>query len=324
MDANGCDWCEHSFEYLVDQMMRNASQLISTRLITEAVFRSSVGKALARNVIRRLLRSAIDDARDEAIQNFQAKQENAIPIWPKGPKPFNQKPRLTLMFHVWPQGDRWRKHLEYLSPVLDRFDRKMMGIAVDNTTCTADEVKEVFGDTWEYTVVQNKPHSKGKHGLREVATYMKMMPKLWKEDHDVTFCAHGKGAQKHTEGSSAIEWWTEAMYETVIWNIDDVLRRMEEGKAIVGSFRRHGRHLGVRFRYHFSGTFYAFRNAAAFSSGIPQYRQVWFGTESWPGDYFSLPLSDCIFGDNIGNLYDVTQQPRKELELWRGTVSPGD
>jgi hypothetical protein len=77
----------------------------------------------------------------------------------------------------------------------------------------------------------------------------------------VTFCAHGKGVQGHNVNSEPVTWWTDAMYDTILHNIDGVINEMRNGAAIVGSFRRHGSQLGTTHRWHYSGTFYAFRNA---------------------------------------------------------------
>lgn len=234
---------------------------------------------------------------------------------PSEPLPFNGEPRLTLMFHVWPHGDGWRRHVEKLRPVIDRFDRKILGIAVDSSTAPASEVIEAFGDGWEIVQVTNHPDRR--RGLREVETYQKMLPMVDTGVNDIAVCAHAKGVQTHTAASEPVTWWTDAMYETVLYNLDGVISAMRDGAAVVGSFRRHGSDLGVRHHYHFSGTYYAFRSCIAMSGGLPKYRQKWWGTESWPGDYFPLSASHCIFGDHIGNPYKLEQQPRAELEEWK-------
>jgi len=234
---------------------------------------------------------------------------------PTDPIPFTDTPSLTLMFHVWPFGDGWKRHVEKLAPVVDQFERKLLGIAVDSSTASAAEVEAAFGPNWEVTEVVNNPSKR--HGLREVATYQKMMPLLSSGVNDVTFCGHGKGAQAHTAGAEPITWWTDAMYETILYNTSGVLDAMRNGASIVGSLRRHGNQLGTPFKWHYSGSFYAFRNVTAFSNGVPDHQQTWWGTESWPGDHFPLAASHCMFGDNINDLYKPEQQPRAELTEWR-------
>jgi hypothetical protein len=143
-----------------------------------------------------------------------------------------------------------------------------------------------------------------------------MLPELPRGQNDITLCLHGKGSQPHTK-NDAIGWWIDAMYETVAYNLDGVIEEMANGAAIVGSFRRHGRFLGTKHNWHYTGTYYAFRNAIAFSNGVPTYRQIWWGTESWSGDHFPISSSACLFGDRANDLYKIDQQPRRELEQWR-------
>jgi hypothetical protein len=201
-----------------------------------------------------------------------------------------------------------------MQPNLHRFDRLMLGVALDAGTDTLDDVISVAGSRWEVFPVQN---IRGQGCLREVATYREMLPHIGDGVNDVTFCLHAKGVQDHTSTSDCVKWWTEAMYETVYDNIDGVLQPMKNNALVVGSFRRRGRHFATEYGWHFSGTFYAFRNHAAFYNRFPAYKNVWWGTESWPGQYFHITQSHCIFGDYAGDLYTLNNQPRKQLEKWR-------
>lgn len=170
----------------------------------------------------------------------------------------------------------------------------------------------MFGSNWEYLEVCNV------ESLREVVTYRKMFPMVASTDpNDVTFCLHGKGAQPHVAESEPVSWWIDAMYETVVFNMKEVTRSMEEGASVVGSFRRHGRMLGTLYHWHFSGAFFAIRNARAFRDGVPALRSRWFGLESWPGEHFPLSHSACLFADHVGSLYRIEQQPRAELVQWQ-------
>lgn len=239
------------------------------------------------------------------------------PTIPDKPLPFTGSPRITLMFHVWPRGDGWKRHIEKLEPLLPKCHRLLLGVSTDSTTHTLEETTEAFGDRWEVFHAENKPPGSKKGGLREVATYNLMLPTLSSGQNDITICLHGKGAQVHNEENDVIKWWIDAMYETVAYNVEGIIHEMEKGAAIVGSFRRHGKQLGTRHKWHYSGTYYAFRNAIAFSNGVPTYRQIWWGTESWPGDHFPVESSACLFGDRINDLYKAVQQPRAELEQWK-------
>lgn len=228
------------------------------------------------------------------------------------PRPFTAKPRLTLIFHCWPNGDGWKRHVDYLRPIIEVFDRKIMGVATGPGTATLAEVRAAFGDSWEYLEVTNDK------SLREVLTYRTMLEMVRSTDeNDVTFCLHSKGAQSHTAASRQIQWWTEAMYSTVVHNWQSVLGKMEQGYPVAGSFLRVGKHLQARYGWHFSGTFYAFRNAAAFQNGVPGFASNFYGTESWPGHHFARHEAACMFAENCGDIYKENPQLELELNEWR-------
>ena len=317
MDRNGCDWCEQHFDQIVRKIKGN----------------HVIARVTPAGVIERYVREAIDSARHTAKRRQQKPprggQVKVTPEMPSSPIPLDN-PRLTLMFHVYPHGESWRYHLEKLRPHLHRFDRLMLGIAHDPTTSSTGETVAAFthlDDRWEIYLAVNEQTRRGKQGLREVATYLKMLPDLHTTPDDVTFCLHAKGIQPHVSNNDAIRWWIDAMYSTVYSNIDGVIAAMRNGASIVGSFRKHCPMFKSRYKWHFSGTYYAFRNCVAFSRGVPQYRRIWFGTESWPGDYFPIEASHCIFGDHTQDLYKVQEQPRTELDRWKeaknGPVSAG-
>jgi hypothetical protein len=330
MDREGCDWCEASRELIVSKMMKNAAQLVTFANIGEAVVNSAVGRAACKMAANALLTSAIETARAEANQKRKARPPRELtqrarrypplshsPTIPKEPLPFTGEPELTLMFHVYPRGEGWRSHLAKMEPQLHRFKRKILGVAYDRDTYSVDDTVAAFGDGWEVFTAENGAKGKHQKGLREVATYQQMLPTLDTGPNDVTFCLHGKGSQTGYDKSDPIQWWIDAMYSTVYHNIDGVIDEMRNGAAIVGSFRKHSKDLGTRHRWHYSGTYYAFRNAITCSNGWPNFRQKWWGTESWPGDHFPLSASACIFGDRCGNLYHVNEQPRQQLEEWK-------
>jgi hypothetical protein len=228
------------------------------------------------------------------------------------PRPFTAKPRLTLIFHCWPNGDGWKRHVDYLRPVSGVFDRKIMGVATGPGTATLAEVRAAFGDSWEYLEVTND------NSLREVLTYRTMLEMVRSTgENDVTFCLHSKGAQSHTAASRQIQWWTEAMYSTVVHNWQNVLSKMEQGHPVAGSFLRVGKHLQARHGWHFSGTFYAFRNAVAFQNGVPGFASNFYGTESWPGHHFARHEAACMFAENCGDIYKENPQLELELNEWR-------
>lgn len=279
------------------------------------------------SLVGRIVLGWVDEAIETAIEIEQPKNRRRSlkrqptkvvnsPTIPAEPLPFTGPPKITLMFHVYPRGESWRRHLEKLAPILPSCERLMLGVATDDSTYTLGDVVAEFGNRWEVFHAENRSNGVGRGGLREVATYKQMLPLLPRGQNDITLCLHGKGSQEHTQ-NNVIRWWVDAMYETVAYNLEGVVREMKSGAAIVGSFRRHGRFLGTRHRWHYSGAYYAFRNAIAFSNGVPSYREIWWGTESWPGDHFPISASSCLFGDHTEDLYKVANQQRGELQQFR-------
>lgn len=323
MNDMGLEWCKRNIDSLTQKLEDNW-QLIKndTELSFKAVAANFVGVVGRRVAINQLLKKSFDDCENEynamlvkSAQREVRKQKRRrtqrpgnSPLIPTFPIEFTEEPTRTLMFHLYPANDYWERHIDYLARAKPLFDRLMMGVSTDDSTADIDEIKSVFGSDWEYFHVYDG-------SLREVDTYELMLPELGRSQNDVTYCAHGKGAQKHTSQSEAINWWTNAMYETVILNHDEVEEALYRNH-IVGSFRRTGSFLGTKFRWHFSGSFYAFRNCITFNNGVPGYRQNWWGTESWPGDHFKLKDSHCIIGHGVNDMYKARNQPRKEFDQW--------
>ena len=315
MDRKGCDWCDANFERIVRKIKDNhiVAHLAGEHRIG-AYLRQAIDTARTKAKVQHAKRRP----RREGTKKRRVRLANS-PTIPTEPIPFTGPPRLTLMFHVWPHGNAWRRHLEWLKPEIHRFDRKLLGVAYDSSTASVQDTAREFESIcpgWEVHKAKNLPK---KRGLREVATYQKMLPVVaeWNTPNDVTFCLHGKGVQNHTQMSETVTWWTEAMYETVYRNIDGVIDAMRQGSALAGSFKRYVGHFKSQHDWHYSGTFYAFRNCIAFNNGLPAYKQIWWGTESRVGDHFPKESAACLFGDDARNLYHMEQQPREQLEQWR-------
>ena len=323
MNDMGLDWCRKNEELLLDKLEENW-QLIRKEVILsyKSLTAKIVGENGRRFAMMKLLNKAWDDCEAEfnkaLLQNARRKEKSQqrkrtrrpsnSPFIPTFPVEYTGDIRTTLMFHLYPRGKYWERHIEHLARAKPLFDRFMMGVSTDETTATLEEVQSIFGEDWEYYHVQD--------GLmREVDTYEIMLPELDRTENDITFCAHGKGVQQHTAQSEPVNWWTDAMYETVIMNHDEIKEALYRHQ-IAGSFRRPGSFLGTKFRWHFSGSFYAFRNAVIFNNGVPGYRQNWWGTESWPGDHLRLKDSYCVFGHGVGDMYKERNQPRKEYDQW--------
>lgn len=230
------------------------------------------------------------------------------------PRPFTKTPKKNLILHCWPNKELWKYHVDKLKLIDGEFERKIVSVATDQNTASIEEVRDSLGASWEYIEVQNDRH------LREVVSYRELLKQVESTDkNEVTFCTHTKGTQERTGDSPQVKWWVDAMYDTVIYNWRNVLKEMEKGHSIVGSFRRKGAHFRTRHHWHYSGTFYAFRHDTTFSGGIPEFENRWWGTESWPGIHFSQEEAACIFADDCGDLYHENKELEQELIDWKKT-----
>ena len=323
MNTWGPDGCEKRRKEIVDHLMTQsdmiADAIVSTSIPGCGLLARLIGTPAATPLLKLganwLLDESIKDARKNIAERKHSPQWNVatrINNPPPVPFPFTEKPKLVLISHCWPRGSAWEYHVERLNQIAHQFDRKIMGIATDSSTVGTAEVRKQLGDDWEFVEVANTPK------LREVVTYRSMFDQINSDDpNQIVFCHHAKGVQDHNQGQDPIRWWTDAMYDSVLCNVDGVVEAMANGATFVGSFRRMGRMMGVRHAWHFSGTFYAFRSARVFPLQSYPLRNVWWGTEAWPGDHFSVDHSHCIVGDNIGDMYQANHQPREEMDQWR-------
>jgi hypothetical protein len=224
-------------------------------------------------------------------------------------KPLPMESTVNLVWHFWPRKNAWQWHADRIRELVENRSisgKVLIGISTDETTDSAEEVMERIGrkrvDRWILT--QNVPHNgvwTSRHQrFGELQTAIPAMEMLAGTGDSVTIYGHAKGAQDHTVASEAVRLWSEMMYETVTFNLDECLELISDGYDAVGSFRTFGlRPLMVRNKWHYSGTFYTFRTQAMMSRGKPKPFQLRYGgTEAWIGDHISLEKAACVFADN--------------------------
>jgi len=148
-----------------------------------------------------------------------------------------------------------------------------------------------------------------------------------------TFYAHTKGTSRGNSPpkmQEAIRLWTEIMYSQCLDRIVDV-DKILEAHVCCGVFKRYGRfgHFPRTSHWHYSGTFFWFRNQDLFAhpdwKKIPRSR---YGAEAYLSTLFPEDKAGCIFGDGITDLYNVNYlrrvlaikdgSPRKYGERPRG------
>lgn len=181
-----------------------------------------------------------------------------------------------------------------------RFTGKTVcALAVDDSTDTTIIDRSLFDEVIE---LPNDPLSWELPGWRWAMERMKDEPGF-------TVRLHAKGAARGVQEQHMAQWW-ELAYETLL----DV-SRVRSGllkAAITGVFRRNvwAENLGVP--WHYTGSFYAFRNDAVFSGdwlpvgtvGPSHY------VEAWPALMASRDQAGCIAWDGCQDLY--------QTRYWRG------
>jgi len=220
------------------------------------------------------------------------------------------RPKVNLVYHLWPRKGLWERHLQRLQQLIALCDgRVIVGISTDAET---DRFEDVAAAVWpaqegrvHWLPSVNIRHNQGiwSRGARfgELQTAIPAMELLRDLPEDsVTLYAHGKGMQDHTFRSNAVRVWTDIMYESIMFPIDKTIETISSGYECVGNFRTFGlRPLMCSYKWHYAGTFYAFRTRALVnSSGVAKYQMRYGGTEAWLGDHIRPSMAACEFADN--------------------------
>ena len=225
-----------------------------------------------------------------------------------------------LTFHVYPVAGygAWQWNCDQLLKNAKLFNgRRIISVATDKATDSADDVRKYLADFTDEVI--EFPNSAK---LREVVSWVPMLSKLesLNSPNDVTFSCHAKCVRHRlnpdtAETGSTIFNWAQAMWDTCgNW---DVVRPLLESHATVGSFRRFGSHPSTVNSFgdwHYSGTFYWWRNRDAFRRDWKRFPQTFFGTEAWPGILFNKDEAAVIVGDNVNDLY--------VLKYWQEEIQP--
>lgn len=215
----------------------------------------------------------------------------------------------NLMMHIWPVKEHgfWRWNVEQLLKRIGLFNGvRSVAIVIDDLTNSAEDVISAFGSTRldNVFVEQNEPH------LREVKTWRRLMDSCFSCDpNTLTFTCHAKGVRgDHWNSDHPINRWATVMYGACLDGYNEAEHLLQNGVS-AGNFRKYLNWGGGS--WHYSGTFYWFRNSRLFA--IPNWweiPQTWMGTEVYPGTKWKK--GGVIFGRGVGDLY----QPETWESLW--------
>lgn len=212
----------------------------------------------------------------------------------------------NLLYHLTPIGD-YEWNLSQLEKRLHLFNgRKIIIVAL-----TPEQYLEAEGKLPMEDFPANIITYINNSELRETATLKILLTDLYlhrTDPNEITFYAHSKGVT--LQDHAAVRLWTEAMHYFNLDCIDRVEELLKE-YPIVGAFKRYGRHPHDReSRWHYSGTFWWFRNKDLFErdwTNIPMHR---YGTEVYLSKLFTQKEAGVVFGDNVRSLYHLAYTRR--------------
>lgn len=203
----------------------------------------------------------------------------------------------NLLYHVWPaKGATWRWNVEQLLKRIDMFNgHRIVSVVHDARSEDPAAVRDMLaGHGCEFVVAPNDPRG-------QAAVFPALLEKLKETGPDeYTFYGHAKGVKYGAVLPGPVRKWTLALYEA---NLDDWLtvRKQLERHPMTGAFKMRGQfachqRLGD---WHYSGTFFWFRNGEVFSRDYRRVPEFYHGVEVWPGLLFSAEEAGCLFVDAL-------------------------
>lgn len=235
----------------------------------------------------------------------------------------------NLLYYIWPvaSNDFWKWNLDQLKRRLPLFNGTLFcTIAVDDTTVKPNEVVDyIADDRVQYLTVKNN------RKLRESAHWATALAQVETLDPlQMTFAAHAKcvrlpfrfGCVQKSDpcDTHVTAKWAEAMYATCLDYPSLVADQLSQF-AMTGSFKRHGQFTTRgNHRWHYSGTFYWFRNRDVFQRNWAKVDKRFFGSESWPGLMFKPDETGCLFLEHPPDPYSTQEWNTKitpALQNWK-------
>lgn len=213
----------------------------------------------------------------------------------EAPKKYN------LLYHITPIGN-YKWNIEKLLQYWNVFDygRKAIAIATGKDFDAPEKVIDLFPsqNNTQFFTVDNHPE------LRETHSFPSLLLKAseWTVDSS-TFYAHTKGVTRKDD--PAITLWTEILYYYNLHNIELVQKSLDQF-PITGCCKRHGKfsNFPKESTYHYSGTFFWFRNKDLFERKWIQVPPMRYGTEAYLSLLFKEREAGCLWGNKFHNGYD--------------------
>jgi hypothetical protein len=313
MDLMGIEWCEkHSDKILI---------WLAEEAATRSVFGWSMNEIWGFDTLAKAtVAKAIANAKQQRIKLLPKINPNRIVPRPTDtptpiPAEFTTEPTRHMIYHIWPtkRSDAWKWNVTELRKRIELFNGlRIVGIAEASDCDSVDDVKAAFAgvriDHW--VIVPNDEK------LGEGATFRKMMELLPRGINDITWYGHAKGT-KYPQGQAGIvPRWTSLMYRSTLDHYSEVYKSLEQF-PITGSLKRYGEfNKPNTWRWHYSGTFYWFRNKETFSR--PEWTRLvpFYGcVECWPSCVYRATEGGVLLGNDVGLLYLEPEVVKLEEQL---------
>lgn len=189
--------------------------------------------------------------------------------------------RRNLYYFICPLREIWRWNVNRLKSFWPIFNgRKVISIVTGEGLENPDLVKRSFDDPdVEFITTENNWF------LGETVSFIRGLELFYPEASDeITFYAHAKGVSHAEDKVDLVRRWADAMYVLNLSSIPLVESLMDRHNAM-GCFRKKVKHGGAS--WHFSGTFFWFKNSALFARDWRDIEMSRFGTEGYPGRQFA-------------------------------------
>lgn len=211
----------------------------------------------------------------------------------------------NLLYHIMPKTT-WEWNVDQLAKRIQVFTGKLIfSIAHGAGLEELESVKRKILTKLPFTIHQNIIFIQVQNDrkLGEAKSFPSLLSLASKFDRTgITFYAHAKGVTRPNHPSVTL--WTDALYHFNLDNIEKV-EALLKSYPIIGAFKRYGKFAQFprNSLYHFSGSFYWFRNKDLFARDWTQIPQRFYATEAYPSLIFTKDEAGCIYGDRFQDGY---------------------
>jgi hypothetical protein len=310
MDGWGIAGCEQRREEIITALVSNREMLEQGLKANGETWKAKATRYAPDSILKVgagwLLDLAIERSRQLIVKESKRGDLEIVPLTmsqralrdaaqsakPPAPDQFTDTPVLHFGAHLWPVRGNWEWHAARWNEIAETINgRCIVGVVMDNSTATLEEVQDKLSSRFELFTAPNTPQG-------ENPTFRKLQEMIPSGQNDVLLYCHGKGVRAHTFASESVRIWTEMMYETVMHNTMRVIEKLDAGYKSFGSFRSFGNMpISPTNRWHYSGTFFAIRAKHLPGKTV---KSGYGGVEAWCGDHVIAAEAWNEFYDSPG------------------------